>query len=222
MPLFFFGVASAYANAGVLEERAIAAAPTIDAVTDARPPAPPPTARVLPNSCRLVYPREAILYELTGDVQIKFSVDVLGQPQNLAISVSSGWQLLDKATLNGFSHCRFTPATRDGKPVQVEKEIGYRWTLDSDTPSVPPKLIKDSCSPSKEFTVAAEKTSLPPIRLRFLLDPEGKPYRTVVEGSVNQDIDALAIKFIENCRYQPTIFEGKPVPNTANIGLHLN
>ena len=211
------------ADALAFEKRAAAVTTVIMNATNVRPPGTAILPSVIPNSCRPEYPEEAVLYELIGEARVKFSVDVTGQPQNLAITRSSGWSLLDKATLEGFARCRYKPATRDGKPVQVELAYAYRWTLDGDTPPELPKLIKESCLPSKKFAVAPEATTQATLLLRFLLDPEGKPYRTVVESSsLNPVSDRQAIQFIEACRYQPTIFEGKAVSSAANIRLLVN
>jgi TonB family protein len=211
------------ADALAFERRAASVVTTVPVATSVPPARSITKASVIPNSCRFEYPREAILYELTGEAHVRFSVDVTGQPQNVVISKSSGWGVLDKATLDGFSRCRFTPAMRDGKPTQVELANGYRWTLDSETQVTPPEIIRDSCLPSNKFAIAMEENAHSTIRVRFLLDPEGKPYRTVIEGNpFGPDITTQAIQFVESCRYQPTIFQGKAVPNTANMRLLVN
>jgi protein TonB len=81
------------------------------------------------NDCKPDYPRASLMNEETGTVQVLIEVGADGQFVNATVTKSSGFKNLDKATLNGFSRCKFKPAILDGKPVQSSFKAVYDWKL---------------------------------------------------------------------------------------------
>lgn len=207
-------------KAAEMETRAKATATTIFAITNVRPEVTKPVA--LPNTCRPAYPREAIRYELEGETYVQLDIDASGAPTNARILRSSGWTLLDRATLDGFSLCRFRPAMKGEQAVPAQVTESFRWRLDAETPGVMPTLVNGSCATSSEFSIVSD-SSPSSMRLRFLLDTEGKPIRVVVDtSSATPDVNARAIQFIESCRYQPARAQDKSVIDTTNVRLRWN
>lgn len=207
-------------KAAEMETRAKSTATIAFAVTNVRPEVIKPVA--IPNTCSLAYPREAIRYELEGDTYVQLDIDTSGTPTNARILRSSGWTLLDKATLDGFSLCRFRPAMKGEQAVPAQVTELFRWRLNSDVPGVVPTLVKDSCAISSEFSIVSD-SSPSSMRIRFLLDTDGKPVRVVVDtSSATPDANSRAIQFIESCRYQPARAQDKSVIDTTNVRLRWN
>lgn len=172
------------------------------------------------GSCKLAYPLEAVRYELTGLNHTQVVIDSTGVPILSRITRSSGWTLLDKAALEGFKQCRFRPALAGQNAVASSLTMEYRWKLDFTAPSVPPTLITNSCTASSEFSIAPDDSEST-LRLRFLLDKEGKPQRVVVDSpTTSTDLDQRAIRFIESCRYQLNKSTDGSVTDSANVKLN--
>ena len=83
-----------------------------------------------------VYPVEAVRQELEGTVTVAVVVDPQGHAQNCRIVISSGHDLLDKATCAQFEElAHFNPALdEDGKPVLGNYSSKITWRLTSTTP----------------------------------------------------------------------------------------
>ncbi len=173
------------------------------------------------GGCHPEWPREALRYELQGVVQINVLVDVDGQVLDKKIMKSTGWKILDFPIFNSMSECRFTPAIRDGNPVQVWSTINYSWKLlEPEASAAAPMLIKDSCSPSEKFSIVSTSEPQPVIRLRFLLSPEGKPSEIKIEdGSNDLDVDLAAMSFLASCKYNLIPIKGQSGWRAGNIRL---
>ena len=64
-----------------------------------------------PSPC---HPKEKTAF----NVLVSLTVDTKGKPQNLAVATSSGDACVDAAALKTAKRYRFTPAKRDGKPIE--------------------------------------------------------------------------------------------------------
>lgn len=196
-----------------------------------------PEDQVVPDTCRFNYPQVALEYQLEGEVGAKLQVDADGKLVSASIIKSSGWRDLDRASLNQLWHCKFRPSVQDGQQVYSRIIAKWIWTLDATTPHVPPALIPDSCPKSTEFAfysmkASADKVPTPSsvdpnaeriIRLLFQVDPNGTPFHIVVDRWIkNKEVNAPAINFLGNCRFQPTIIDGKPVQSAGNLWLIWN
>lgn len=85
------------------------------------------------SSIRPVIPRYPPLSRRRGEegtVIISLKVTADGRPEDIQIRQSSGYPLLDKAARSAIMRSRFTPATRNGKPVEssLEQPITFELT----------------------------------------------------------------------------------------------
>ncbi|WP_445115843.1 energy transducer TonB [Acinetobacter sp. WZC-1] len=76
------------------------------------------------------YPRDALMNEEQGTVQIRVLVDTSGKVVEAKVKKSSGSKSLDKAATKAYSLCTFTPAMKDGVPQQDWYEIEYPFVLE--------------------------------------------------------------------------------------------
>lgn len=79
-----------------------------------------------------VYPASAKASGAEGIVIVTTVIDEQGRVQNPTVDKSSGNQDLDQAALDAVSAWTFTPATLDGKTVEVYYTLTIRFTLDED------------------------------------------------------------------------------------------
>ncbi len=122
-------------------------APTSFTGTDGRAPAPTylpdgrrvwelsdvdvtPRARNLPGLRRALeayYPPSLRDAHVNGLVQVRFRVDAAGMPHDFIIT-SSNNAGFHEATVRALAELRFTPARKDGRPVDVWVELPISWT----------------------------------------------------------------------------------------------
>jgi TonB family protein len=76
---------------------------------------------------------------IEGTTRVRALIDPSGQPTEVTVVASSGFQPLDEAAVTCFKKARFQPAVRAGKPVQAPLEMGVKW-------EIPPGA--ETCSPS--------------------------------------------------------------------------
>lgn len=75
------------------------------------------------------YPGIARKRGFEGKVVLRVRVLSSGNPQELEIKNSSGYEILDEAALEAVEKWKFKPATRGGKPVDSWVEIPIRFEL---------------------------------------------------------------------------------------------
>ncbi|MDD2746926.1 MAG: TonB family protein [Acidithiobacillus ferrooxidans] len=109
-----------------------AATPAIPAL----PPSPPaPAAETRPSIPAYAhnpapeYPQSARWDGEEGTVLLRVLVNVSGLPKKITVVRSSGYTSLDRAAEKAVRHWRFTPGTRDGKPVAMQVEVPIRFRL---------------------------------------------------------------------------------------------
>lgn len=158
-----------------------------------------------PASCTVPeWPREAVRYEIEGTTTLQFQVGGDGAVRNAQVRQGSGWSILDQAALAGLARCRFKPglaAAREGTVFPLQ----YAWTLEGPAP-LRPMLLPGSCGPSQRFLRYDNLDQRPDgrasIKLRFLVDPEGKAQRIVPEAA---QFDAVvvrdAVNWLQTCRF---------------------
>jgi len=76
------------------------------------------------------YPKQSQQREQVGKVTLAFYVDTNGKVLDRKLLRSSGHPLLDQAAMEGFSQCRFTPASYDGIPARAWAIVRYTYTLE--------------------------------------------------------------------------------------------
>ena len=112
---------------------------TSAAATPAMPALPPatpaPAAETRPSIPAYAhnpapeYPQSARWDGEEGIVLLRVLVNVSGLPEKITVVRSSGYTSLDRAAEKAVRHWRFTPGTRDGKPVAMQVEVPIRFRL---------------------------------------------------------------------------------------------
>ena len=133
------------APTGVLEtapEPVVAAEAPPAPIAPPAPPAPAPTKPAghevqLPssnaaylNNPRPSYPSISRRMGEQGKVMLRVLVDVNGQPQEIEIKESSGFDRLDKAALAAVRHWRFVPGKRNGVPEAMWNIVPVNFVLE--------------------------------------------------------------------------------------------
>jgi protein TonB len=81
------------------------------------------------EGCKPEYPRSSLLAQESGVVRVLFKIGADGRLIAASVLKSSGYTALDKAAVNGLSHCQFSAAVQDGAPVSSTLTTDYVWTL---------------------------------------------------------------------------------------------
>ena len=91
------------------------------------------TSRIKPpklvEKAELIYPLEAKLQHIQGDVLVGMSVGVDGTVQDVQVLRSSGFPILDEAAIDYASKLRFRPATIDDRPVASHTQMLLKFRL---------------------------------------------------------------------------------------------
>jgi TonB family protein len=165
------------------------------------------------------YPREALRYELEGSTQVALLIGDDGKAHGKRVVKSSGWKMLDSASMDFLSACSFSPITRDGKPAGAHwKTFQYVWTLQGsrEKPATPPAIQRENCAAADRIAIVASPRDGSGILLRFLTNAQGEAFGVKLEGSSGNDaVDAEAIRALTACRFTPSLRDGKPGPGNA-------
>lgn len=87
-------------------------------------------ARIDSTSCQgPTWPDEARRFELEGNVVVGFAVRQDGKVVDSRIIKSSGFKVLDEATVSGMINCTFIPARKNGDLVNSILKVNYTWKL---------------------------------------------------------------------------------------------
>ncbi|MFY9511246.1 MAG: energy transducer TonB, partial [Rubrivivax sp.] len=117
-------------------------------VTTPAPPAPaitpPPPAPPLPSILKvsagslrylvepaLEVPRISRRLGELGTVTLRVVVDARGQPREVLLLHSSGFERLDQQALGAMRRARFVPCSQDGKPVECVFDAPIEYTLEN-------------------------------------------------------------------------------------------
>jgi len=200
--------AAALVRLAVADDRDAASAPT----SRADPPALTTPPVLVSSSCKKPqYPLESLNANEAGAVLLKLLVDPKGTVTQSVIERSSGYQRLDEVARAALQLCKFKPATVNGKPTSAWAPIEYVWTLkEPDSTKTKPVLIASSCKRPQYPTASfgAEETGV--VLLRFLVDPEGKVAKSIVERSSGYPrLDEAARTALELCKFDPATLDGK-------------
>ena len=147
------------------------------------------------------WPQEARRYELEGTTTLRFVLGLDGQPRSVAIEKSSGWDILDKASLSGLSRCAFPKLESEGpaKPMQ------FVWRLKGET-MLHPSMVEGSCPASESFqafnSLDKSPTDANSILLRMLVKKDGTPWNVKAEApGLRPELLEAAIAYLQNCRF---------------------
>ena len=86
-----------------------------------------------PESCGSpLYPDESRRLGEEGKVGVNLYIDVTGTVADAQLVNSSGFPLLDEAAVKFLSQCKFEPATQNGLPVAIWKQVNHVWRMADD------------------------------------------------------------------------------------------
>ena len=106
---------------------------------------PGPTATAAPRPVRSVapaYPPQALLNGVQGQVEIEFSLDAAGVPQDLRVTRSAASGLFDAAALSALSHWRFAPPAAADRRYRQTFTFQLGGTLDGDAAAAQACLVR--------------------------------------------------------------------------------
>jgi TonB family protein len=192
------------------------------------PPLPGKYAGGTPVSCpQPIWPREALRYELEGTTTAEVLIGDDGKPYGQRVYKSSGWDVLDDATLSMMASCRFAPITRNGQPAGAHwSKVAFKWTLEQEgDPSVPrPVLIPESCAGAEGLVLVDNPAAGRGVLLRFLVSPDGKPFGIkAVKDGTSTELQEAAVRKLESCKFLPSVNKkGLPVPGNAFARYQAN
>jgi TonB family protein len=84
-----------------------------------------------------VYPKEAEDKGITGKVIIRALIDKNGDPIQVKVGKSSGYEMLDESAVAAAKKNKYKPAVKDGKPVAVWVSYTVKFKLDDKQGSKP-------------------------------------------------------------------------------------
>jgi TonB family protein len=120
------------------------------------------------HRAQLTYPKEAILADQHGDVDVLVTVSAEGKLLDASIDKSSGSAALDAASLKSIRLYEFKAAEKDGMPVQADAIINVEWRLSererqefSRLPAGTPDINLDAQLKSIEFLGSMPSHRLP-------------------------------------------------------------
>lgn len=177
---------------------------------------PPP-----PLECgTMAYPAEAAAYNLEGTTGVEYEATADGRLVGLSIKRSSGWRMLDEATIDILSGCRLASVPAAGF-VGKRKTIEYVWSLDG--PLSRQALVPGSCAPSDRFAgfraLDTAASAADGILVRAMIGAAGDPYYVKSEAAGEgedkgtAELAALATAYLRSCRFALPPGERSPGDN---------
>lgn len=160
-------------------------------------------AELPPSSCPAPgYTPEMLRYEMDGAVKLAFALDKDGVPGDVRVLQASDYGLLDQAAIQQVRACRFAGVNAPASTLQT---MTMTWRLPDGRPDVAPRFLPNTClSRYKIFAPGKQANTVDYLTLRTQVWPDGQPYTAKVEhGSGDKDVDALAVSYVEQCRFVP-------------------
>lgn len=175
----------------------------------------------LPLECgTIAYPAEAAAYNLEGTTGVEYEATADGRLVGLSIKRSSGWRMLDEATIDILSGCRLASVPAAGF-VGKRKTIEYVWSLDG--PLSRQALVPGSCAPSDRFAgfraLDTAASAADGILVRAMIGAAGGPYYVKSEAAGEgedkgtAELAALATAYLRSCRFALPPGERSPGDN---------
>ncbi len=85
------------------------------------------SAPVATKEVKPVYPRDLLKKRVEGQVVVTCLVGTDGRPSDVRVATPSN-PALDKAAVKALQAWRFTPGTKDGRPVPVRVDVEFTFT----------------------------------------------------------------------------------------------
>ena len=207
---------------------------------DAEPVTLPQINALFDGRCALPsYPPEAAQKNQAGTVVVSFYVGKNGRAIDTRVAPSSGFSLLDAASIDAVNACdKFQSGIAYGKPIELLVTVEYEWRVArkvtvrpilSDrgphvvyqvgTPVIPASLNVAACKAPTYPLEAARNEWQGEVILAFLVGVDGNVVASKIErSSGHQVLDEQARTFLAACRhFKPAIKNGKPAEAWARV-----
>jgi TonB family protein len=147
------------------------------------------------------YPLEGVRYGLEGTAQIEYSFAADGSTKEVTVKRSSGWRILDDASIDVVTSCKAAMNVSDTAARHV---TDYRWSLNA--PASRQRLVPNSCAPSDRFAgfMAKDltKSGADGILVRALVRATGEPHYVRAErGTVAAELANAAVTYLRTCKF---------------------
>ncbi len=190
-----------------------------------------------------VYPGEAMLKGIHGDVLFNVAIDDTGKPV-LAVPVE-GDPLLVAAGVEALKDTRFRPYHFNGTPVNVETQLGFRFSVEKKGAATEGKVECLTSLPNQPpFRTGVETASgvliLQPHKIsggdpKLPAELEGKSgsvYLTITVGADGkvQDVKVISgdqpfvgpvVDAVKQAVYEPRVVDGQPTAATIEASYHF-
>jgi TonB family protein len=156
------------------------------------------------------YTDEALAAGISGVVQIECIVQKDGTVAvtRIAKGLGSG---LDENARAALEQWRFSPAMRQGQPVDVRAVIDVEFSVLLEVGGDVQPPVENQC-PKPEYTEDARQSRISgAVGLQFVVDYEGKATVRNVVHSLGHGLDESTRSALEKCRFTPATKNGRPV-----------
>lgn len=173
----------------------------------------PPAVNI--EVCKLAWPGAKMnLQKRVVELQLLVKAD--GSVGGDKVSVSSGYRILDDATRNAVTACKFFPAMVDGRPVDAWFSFKYIWEAGHDF--IAPFIKLNTCEQAKWPKEALRNKEMGMVTLSFLIRVDGSVEQShLLRSSGFPLLDMAAKDSLQRCRFSPATESGMPVQAWAYI-----
>jgi TonB family protein len=178
----------------------------------------------LVKQTRPLYPPEAKAARLSGLVKLEATIGKDGKIQNLRIT--SGHPLLAAAAYDAVRLWEYTPAQKDGQPVEAVATIDVNFSLADEGPpamKVPGTIqlgrLVNKVTPA--YPADAKQQGIEgKVRLRATIGADGAVQAVrVLEG--DPALVPAAVDAVRQWQYQPAVVDGAPAPVITDIDVNF-
>ena len=166
------------------------------------------------HRCEGIKPAEAS--STLPETTILFVVGSDGRVKNPSVTTSSGQPAIDSALLRCVSAWVYTPATRNGIPIEADWAASFDWSPLSGISTTDGYKRGHYCALEKNSYLPAEGTTV----LSFVIsETGGTDDIAVAQSSGNKRLDEMSKACVKHWRYKPALQGSHPlaVPWSAEV-----
>jgi TonB family protein len=150
------------------------------------------------------WPREAQRYEIEGVTRIVYRLHPDGRVSKPRVIKSSGWAILDDATIALALSCKYT-AEQAAEVQGRELPLEFVWVLEGER--VHANMLPATCGPAGRIDGFQPFDRQPGddkgVKVRFLIDKAGAPRGIRIEGEgVDPALADEVLGYLGNCRFE--------------------
>ncbi len=206
----------------------VPAVPIVDGCRDATDPLAQLACKNAAHTCRdLPVTPEAQIAQLGGDVQLTFTINSEGRPEDIRVTHSVGLGL-DEELVACVSRWRWRPAELDGKPFIVHSglsaPVGARTRSDWQLTHVEFHPGSGASRPvfrRADFPERGQVVGFALFHIHLTIGRDGVPRDIQVVPGIDKKLDKEAIGLVSHFRFRPGKDDGVPVDVPASFDLAL-